>query len=84
MKVAVEALEVSTSRCASNYCARVSVFSVPCGLVARISGSHPGGRGSIPRTGVLKKRFITECHRKGCELHSYFPLKETMTTSNFK
>ena len=25
---------------------------VPCGLVVRISGFHPGGRGSIPRTGV--------------------------------
>ena len=23
----------------------------PCGLVVRISGFHPGGRGSIPRTG---------------------------------
>ena len=25
---------------------------VPCGLVVRISGFHPGGRGSIFRTGV--------------------------------
>ena len=26
-------------------------IQVPCGLVVRISGFHPGGRGSIPRTG---------------------------------
>ena len=27
--------------------------TVPCGLVVRISGSHPDGRGSIPRMGVF-------------------------------
>ena len=27
-------------------------FPFPCGLVVRISGFHPGGRGSIPRTGA--------------------------------
>ena len=27
-------------------------LSIPCGLVARISGFHPGGPGSIPGKGV--------------------------------
>ena len=27
------------------------VYIIPCGLVARISGSHPGGPGSIPGKG---------------------------------
>ena len=43
---------------------------VPCGLVVRISGFHPGGRGSIPRTGVYtfeefavvtRSRHLPEC-----------------------
>ena len=29
----------------------LAVISVPCGLVARIPGSHPGGPGSIPGMG---------------------------------
>ena len=27
--------------------------AIPCGLVARISGSHPGGPGSIPGMGEI-------------------------------
>ena len=30
-----------------------AIHHVPCGLVVRISGFHPGGRGSIPRTGAV-------------------------------
>ena len=29
----------------------VAKYSIPCGLVARIRGSHPRGPGSIPGTG---------------------------------
>ena len=37
---------------------------VPCGLVVRISGSHPGGRGSIPRTGdVSHQQFPCPCRQ---------------------
>ena len=38
--------------------------AIPCGLVARISGSHPGGPGSIPGKGetflLLIMTFIKE------------------------
>ena len=42
-QIADSRLDVKTSFC---------IKHVPCGLVVRISGFHPGGRGSIPRTGV--------------------------------
>ena len=41
-------------------------YPIPCGLVARISGFHPGGPGSIPGKG--DKRFFAvitnDCHKR--------------------
>ena len=34
-------------------------YTFPCGLVARISGSHPGGPGSIPGKGETFLLFTT-------------------------
>ena len=42
--------------------------AIPCGLVARISGSHPGGPGSIPGKGEMFAVFSNSINSNDCFL----------------